>query len=228
MNLQSKCLFCSVLLALSATAEQVPKNLLEGLSSEHFKVRESSQSDIEKWVDETGSGAVKAIFEIYQETDDPEVRLRCEEILKTQSDKDYLNDGQGFLGVSLLEVMINLAGDDKPRFGIKLASVMPVSPAQAAGLKAGDIITSMDDQKWNDPGAMNKLIDAVASYKPRRKVVFMVQRAGHEELIEIPVILGKRPVEDLDQLYYKNIEEFEREAKNKHFAEWLKKFEPVP
>jgi len=82
----------------------------------------------------------------------------------------------------------------------------------------------MDGKKWNEQGALNELINTVASYKPLRKVVFEVKREGEKNLLEIPVILGKRPVENLSTstLYYNNIEQLEKEAREKHFTEWLK------
>ncbi|MES2981491.1 MAG: PDZ domain-containing protein [Verrucomicrobiota bacterium] len=211
------------MLAVFASAETVPNQLLEGLSSEEFKARETSQLELEKWVNEKGSTGVNAIFKVYQESDDPEVRTRCLRVLRTESDKDYLNDGKGYLGVQLWEEMLVLPGDERPRVCIKVTFIMPGSQAQIAGIKVGDVITAMDGKKWYEQGALTELIETVASYKPLRKVVFEIKRAGEDKLIEVPVILGKRPVENLGEMYYRDRNQLEKEARDKHFSQWLKK-----
>jgi predicted metalloprotease with PDZ domain len=211
------------MLAVFASAETVPKELLEGLSSEEFKRREVSQVEIEKWVAEKGSAGVAAIYQLYVGADDPEVRNRCLRVLRIQSEKDYMNDGKGYLGVTLDEEELEVAGEEKPRIGIRITFVMPGSQAEIAGVKAGDIIASMDGKKWHARGAINELIETVASYKPLRKVVFEIKRQGEDKLLEVPVILGKRPVDDLKQMYYNQLDDLEKKAREKHFEEWLKK-----
>lgn len=226
MNFRNSSLICSVILATSAFGEEVPKRLLEGLSSEEFKQREASQIEIEKWISEKGPAAVAAIYQLYGGSDDPEVRSRCFRILRVQSDKDYMNDGMGYLGVGLSEEMLNLPGDDKPRACVRITNVMPGSQAEIAGVKVGDVITSMDGKKWYQQGAINELINAVASYKPLRKVVFEIKRQDDDKLVEVPVILGKRPVENLTEMYYNPAGTLEKKARDKHFEEWLKKQKP--
>ncbi len=223
MNIQNRSLLCSVMLAVVASAEAVPKELLDGLSSEEFKRREASQVEAEKWVNEKGSAGVAAIYQLYVGADDPEVRTRCLRILRTQSEKEYMNDGKGYLGVQLSEENLEIAGEDKPRIGVRVNYVMPGSQAEIAGIKAGDIIASMDGKKWHQQGAINELIETVASYKPLRKVVFEIKKQGEEKLSEVPVILGKRPVDNLREMYSYQLEDLEKKARDRHFEEWLKK-----
>ena len=223
MNIKSNCLLCSLILAVFSFAEQVPKQLLDGLSSEQFKIRETSETELEKWTNEKGLVGIKAICKVQQESDDPEVRFRCLRVLRSQSDKDYLKDGQGYLGVQLWEEMLDLPGDKKPRFCLRITFVIPGSQAEIAGIKVGDIIASLDGTKWYERGAIEQLIQTVASYKPLRKVVFEIKRPGENVLIEVPVILGKRPVKDLRAMYDSDLEKLEKEARDKHFDEWLKK-----
>lgn len=223
MIIPNKCIIYSFMLAGLSLAESVPKQLLEGLSSEEFKTRESSQLEIEKWADEKGDVAVAAIYELYVGSDDPEVRNRCYGILRKQSEKDYMKDGKGYLGVQLAEEIIQVPGDDKQRIGIRVTYVMPGSQAEVAGIKAGDIIASMDGKKWHEQGAINELINTVSSYKPLRKVLFEVKRHGEDKLVEVPVILGKRPVDNLSEMYYRPLQDMEKMARERHFEEWLKK-----
>jgi predicted metalloprotease with PDZ domain len=209
-----------VILAGLSLAETIPQRLLEGLASEQFKVRESSQAEIEKWVDEKGQVAVAAIYRVHRDSEDPEVRLRCLRALRSISDKDYLNDGQGYLGLQLGDEILGLLGNDKPKTGIRVNYVMPGSQAELAGIKAGDVIVSMDGKKV---GPTDEFIKIVASYKPLRKVVFTIKRLGEDPLIEVTVILGKRPVQDLRMMYYSDLGKLEQDARDKHFEEWLKK-----
>jgi predicted metalloprotease with PDZ domain len=220
MNIQGRCISCSVILAGLSLAETIPQRLLEGLASEQFKVRESSQAEIEKWVDEKGQVAVAAIYRVHRDSEDPEVRLRCLRALRSISDKDYLNDGQGYLGLQLGDEILGLLGNDKPKTGIRVNYVMPGSQAELAGIKAGDVIVSMDGKKV---GPTDEFIKIVASYKPLRKVVFTIKRLGEDPLIEVTVILGKRPVQDLRMMYYSDLGKLEQDARDKHFEEWLKK-----
>jgi membrane-associated protease RseP (regulator of RpoE activity) len=209
-----------VILAGLSLAETIPQKLLEGLASEQFNVRESSQAEIEKWVDEKGQVGVAAIYRVHRDSDDPEVRLRCLRVLRSRSDKDYMNEGQGYLGLQLADEILDLPGNDKPKTGIRVNYVMPGSQAELAGIKAGDVIVSMDGKKV---GSTDEFIKTVASYKPLRKVVFLMKRLGEDPLIEVTVILGKRPVQDLRMMYYSDLGKLEQDARDKHFEEWLKK-----
>lgn len=223
MNIQNRGFICSVMLVVSASGEALPSHLLEGLSSEQFQVRESSQLELEKWVDEKGESGVNEVFDIYQKSDDPEVRSRCYRLLRSQSDEDYLNDGKGYLGVQMREEMAVIPGDDKPRYGIRIILVQPGSQAEIGGIKVGDLIVSLDGKKWYNEGAINEFTVTISSYKPRKKILFEVLRQGEENLIEVPVILGKRPVEDLNMLYYNDPMKLDKDARDKYFEEWLEK-----
>lgn len=221
MIMQNKCLLCSVMFSVMVSAEPVPQQLLEGLSSEHFKTREASQIEMEKWMEEKGSAGVVAIYKMYQESEDPEVRSRCLRLLRIQSDKDYLNDGKGYLGVQMREELVEIPGDDKPRYCIRITLVQPGSQAELGGIKVGDLITSMDGDKWYTQNAVIEFGKTISSYKPRRKVLFEVMREGQEKLLEIPVVLGKRPVEDMNLLYYNDPLKLDKDARDRYFNEWL-------
>jgi C-terminal processing protease CtpA/Prc len=205
---------------LSWAGEVSPARLLENLGSEKFKEREAAQGELIKWVEKNG---VREIYQTYVNSDDPEVRARCHRILRDQSDKDYLNDGQGYMGVQMREEMSLIEGDERPRACVRIALVVPDGPADIAGLKAGDLIVSMDQEKWYEPNVMELLIKKIADYKPLRKVNLIIQRTGEINLLEIPVVLGKRPVPDLRMMRHEAMQELDQQARQKHFEEWLKK-----
>ncbi|EDY85833.1 peptidase S1C, Do [gamma proteobacterium HTCC5015] len=67
---------------------------------------------------------------------------------------------RGWLGVAIQEVTLELAesfGLDKPR-GALVASVMPDSPAEKAGIETGDIILSVDDKDVRRSSALPPIV----------------------------------------------------------------------
>jgi S1-C subfamily serine protease len=71
-------------------------------------------------------------------------------------------------------------------------AIVPGSPAEKAGLQAGDIITSIDGHRI-DAGA--GLDDVLSLFKPEDTLTLQVLRNG--ETISVPITLGTRPA-DLD------------------------------
>jgi serine protease Do len=99
---------------------------------------------------------------------------------------------RGYLGVTMQEIDANLAKhfNMPTRNGALVAEVMPDSPADKAGLKAGDVITELDGKPVKD--ARNLKL-AVANYTPGQKVSAEVLRDGKTENLEIEV--AARPSE---------------------------------
>lgn len=82
-----------------------------------------------------------------------------------------------FLGVTTQK-------DDK---GVKITDISEESAAEKAGLKEGDVITSIDNKKISDPEG---LMDAVTSYKPNQEVKVYYDRNGKSN--NARVVLGER------------------------------------
>ena len=113
------------------------------------------------------------------------------------------NDGVGFaLAIDNVKSVANtiIAGGtvqhaylgihvgDAPNGGAKIGSVQSGSPAAAAGLKAGDVITAVDGKPIT--GA-DDLTAAVAAHAPKDKVTVTVTRDGKS--VTVDVTLGVRP-----------------------------------
>lgn len=221
--------FCPIvisgLISLAVPAygnDTTPERLLEDLGAEAFKEREAAQLDLIKWAEKNG---IRPIYERYLHSDDPEIRKRCHEILRTWSDRDYLSDGQGYMGLQMREEMSRINGDDRLRACLRIVSVVPKGPADVAELKVGDLIVSMDDETWYEAGMMDGVIRKIASYKPLRKVSLKIQREGQKHVLDIPLVLGKRPVPDLRIMSSEAVQELDQQAREKHFEEWIKKQE---
>jgi serine protease DegS len=97
---------------------------------------------------------------------------------------------RGWLGIEVqpltneLAESFGLAG----RAGIVVATVYRDSPAARAGLQAGDIIFSINDEPAGDG---RKSMNLVAQAKPGEKVNIQLMRAG--QILELPTEIGVRP-----------------------------------
>jgi len=89
------------------------------------------------------------------------------------------NPKAAFLGVVFSQVPNN--------DGVELQQVVPNTPADKAGMKAGDIITEFDGKKIENPDDIRK---ALGEKKPGDKVKVKVQRDG--ETLELEVELEAR------------------------------------
>lgn len=75
--------------------------------------------------------------------------------------------------------------------GTRVVEVVADSPASAAGLQVGDVITAVDSKTLDDEAS---LADLIAGYQPGDEVVLTVERPGtNEETLELTVTLGEHP-----------------------------------
>jgi C-terminal processing protease CtpA/Prc len=73
-----------------------------------------------------------------------------------------------------------------------ISKVVPDSPAQAAGLRKGDVLLAVNGVKYGDDDkAKWKKVKAV--WTPGSTITYTVDRGGHKK--EVPVKLGKLPEE---------------------------------
>lgn len=71
--------------------------------------------------------------------------------------------------------------------GVKLSGVSPGSPAEGAGLRAGDILVGLGDHEVAD---LQALTDALRAHKPGDEVVVRYVRDGREQSVRL--VLGQR------------------------------------
>jgi len=99
---------------------------------------------------------------------------------------------RGWLGVSIQDVNQQIANAMKlpEQTGALVGDVVSDSPAEKAGLKAGDLILTLNGDKIKDA---SELRNEVASTAPGTKVTFGILRDGKNMTIE--VMLGEMPAE---------------------------------
>jgi len=200
-------------------AEAVPKELLRGIASDDFAEREASQAKLLEWAEKNPKVAASALLKRSESDEDPEVRKRCERILRALGEADYLSEGQGYIGILMQEEILEAGGENDAPMGIRVLDVMPGTPAEKAGLRAGDLIVALDGSGWKGIGAVTEFGEDISAKKPLVEVKLSVRR-GAGEPMDIPVKLGKRPVADL-RAAGGDLREFEERAKERHFKKWL-------
>ncbi len=207
----------------SLLSAEIPKSLLEGLSSENFKDRETSQAQLLSWAENGEKEKISSIFLLSKDLTDPEVSIRCLNVLKLLSDQDYLSDGQGYLGIQMLEEFADLPGDEMPRACIRVTLVVPDSPAARSGVRAGDLITALDGKKWHGVDAMEVFMRTIAETKPLTPVILTISRKERESM-DVEVKLGKRPIQNLLG-FNQDIQLLDQRARQLHFEKWLRRFQ---
>ncbi len=89
------------------------------------------------------------------------------------------NSRQAWLGVAL-------ADRDNGESGVAIQQVHPNSPAQKAGLTAGDVVVKINDQKIT---SIDEFVEKVRDFEPQAKVNLTIQRGDEEQ--QIAVTLGQ-------------------------------------
>lgn len=74
--------------------------------------------------------------------------------------------------------------------GAVIGEVTADSPAEAAGLKTGDVVSAMDGEVLDGPRA---LAEAVAAHEPGDRITLAVHRTGEDEPLSVAVTLGEHP-----------------------------------
>ena len=113
-------------------------------------------------------------------------------ILNELMTREILTDEEkGFLGISTIDVTENISQYYGWPVGAYVSSILENSPAQAASLYVGDIITGINNTKVT---TADQLVSAIASYRHGTTVELTVQRLtnGKYEEIKLNVTLGKR------------------------------------
>ncbi len=100
------------------------------------------------------------------------------------------NVTRGWIGIEAQDITPELAESFKlsQAKGALIAGVLHNSPADKAGLRAGDILLAIEGNPIADSSAMLNLI---AALKPDQKATVQIARAG--QTLNVAILIGKRP-----------------------------------
>ena len=128
----------------------------------------------------------KMVWKIKDGCDDQKVKIIKKH--KMIDEPLLLNEKGGFLGVQIQDLSEQLSDYFKVKDGngVLVSEVVKDSPAEKAGLKAGDIISKVDDKDIENAG---ELTMTVRGYEPETKVSVSVIRNGKKKNLE--AILGE-------------------------------------
>lgn len=93
---------------------------------------------------------------------------------------------RAYLGIQMLELTDQLASFFEVKHGVLVSSVVEDGPAEKAGLRAGDIIVVMDDEKIKNGDG---LLDVLSNREEGDKVELVYVRRGEKETTKVK--LGK-------------------------------------
>lgn len=216
-------LFLSMLGTASLHAGQAPPQaIMEKLAGDEFRQREQAQAELQKWADLNPAAAKDFLFHAMESAGDPEVRMRCRAVLKSQVIHDYLKAGDGFMGLTMREAQIQVPGDANVRFGVVITSLAARGPAHQAGLRFGDQIVAFNGEVWREAGANMKFSQLTRAAKPGTKVALQVVRAG--QLLKLNVTLMRMPGMPISGVNdWNDLQRLDDQAKESFFSDWLNK-----
>jgi hypothetical protein len=201
---------------------ELPAGPLLRLKSEEFSKREVAQAELLVWARGHVEPAMDALYRHTRVADDPEVRDRCLAVLRELVHDEYLKQGEGYLGIRMLDEFAKVPGDLELRSVIRVIQVVPDSAAQHAGLQMNDLIAALGDQVWRKDPASRMFTEKIRQLKPNTRIQLKVLRDG--KLLEMGLTLARRPL-IADSLFLDarqvDLEAVERVAKEAYFRRWL-------
>lgn len=100
----------------------------------------------------------------------------------------FMGSDQPWIGIRMQELTPQLAEYFKAEFGVLIAGVMEDSPAERAGLKAGDVIVAWDERKTEDK---KSLLRRLSRCEPGDEVTITIVRGGEEAVKPITPVKPK-------------------------------------
>lgn len=128
------------------------------------------------------------------------------------------------MGIQMDVIRANLPGENpEPRTMVLITRVMGDSPASEAGLRAGDMITSVNGRAFGENDDLLAFQQAIRELKPGKPATLGIFR-DNKDLLEIVVKLGRRPPQ-LDQAFLgqplQDLHRLARREQDEFFQNWL-------
>jgi len=138
----------SVLTAAKGDAEGMPVGVVEKLASDQFETRDRAYGELSQWAKSHLKTSPELLYRTWKSSGQPEVQTRCYALMKESVMSREFGRGKGFVGI-LMDVKPAGPGGVKQQRGILIVQVLPKTPGQKSGLKAGDLILGIDQLDFN-------------------------------------------------------------------------------
>lgn len=214
--------------AAAAGDAGTPEAWVKMLESADFGEREQAGQKLRQWAEGKVEEARDLFLDQVLDHEDPEVRMRCRELLRESVVEEFRSRGKGFVGIRMLEMQIEAGGG----FGIRIVEVQADTPAAKAGLLVGDVVVGMEGKRWEVPGAMEWFRDEVMARHPGDKIILTIKRGGQADLLDVEVELALRPPDLEARLLWQNLQQNQEELRRqqeeirfqeekRYFDRWL-------
>jgi len=155
---------------------------LKALASSEFLERKNAQQSLLPWIFKDPNSAKLALLDLYLTTEDPELRMRLIPMLE----RAFFPPTKGYVGIKMRPAFVNelgrLKGNQTTGLGIEVIQVMPKTPADRCGLRAGDIILTMNGWKIQGGLDLNSVFaDRIQSNPPGEEIRLKIRRGEVEK-----------------------------------------------
>ncbi len=206
-----------------AWAVELPQGALLALGDGDFKSREKGQAEVLAWAREQPEPSMEKLLKHSRNSDDPEVRERCMDILRELVMDQYMSEGSGFLGIGYDRQTLEMKNGPDSVIAIQVNSVSRETPAERAGLRANDAIIALNGKRWKDATAVDDFASRVAALKPGTKVSLTILRDGKP--LEKEIVLMRRPLhadrQGIPGFNGYDPDAEEKAVKDAYFRDWL-------
>lgn len=203
----------------NASGQAIPAAILKNLSSEKFSDREAAQEELVNWSRKKPETSLRELHRQSLMAGDPEVRTRCMEVLRTRVLEQEFR-GQGYLGISMVEMIVNIPGEAEIRHGIRIGMVQPGTAAEKAGLQANQVIVALNERIWRNDGMQADFARAILDTRPGTEVTLTLIEG--KKLVKKKIRVGVKP-----ELPGEEGQAVTEAAKERFFERWLDKQEAV-
>lgn len=216
----------AAILAVSAVVGEVPRDVIEELQSQEFRVREAAELKLLEWSRKDSDARIPLILRQARDAPDPEVRQRSHNVLRALAMDDYFEEGEGFLGIQMVAVRADVPGDeeDQNREVVGITRVLRGTPAREAELRVGDMIFSVNGEQLSAEDAITSFQNMIREIKPGTPTNLEILR--DQQIIKIDIILGRRPPEQQGRFFGQpmmDINELAKRDQDRFFERWLEK-----
>ena len=158
-------------------------------------IREGKATTIDVTLQEQSSHSLSYAFERPLKAYEKSLDIFKNELGEQSGKSIFICRGKGRMGVMLQSLTPQLAEyfGLKDRHGILISSVIEDSPAEKAGLRAGDVVVSIDGKEMTDSNDVVKIVEE----KEEGSLNVMVIRDKQEKTINVTLEKREKPKEDL-------------------------------